>query len=229
MHATRRHAEAITMDDFTAAVERIIAGLEKRSRVLIPRERRIVAYHEMGHALVALATPGADPVTKVSIIPRGIGALGYTLSRPTEDRFLMGRSELEGRLAVLMGGRAAEMLTGPDVSTGASDDLARATDIARGMVQRYGMDEALGPVAWDTEAGHFMDQPGQFWQPRRFSEATAQAIDRAVQATLQAALERALGVLRANRAALDEGAERLLAQETLTADQIPRPVAPGRP
>jgi cell division protease FtsH len=227
VHATRRKADAITMDDFTAAVERIVAGLEKRSRVLIPRERRIVAYHEMGHALVALATPGADPVTKVSIIPRGIGALGYTMSRPTEDRFLMGRSELEAKLTVLMGGRAAETLTGPDVSTGASDDLARATDIARGMILRYGMDETLGPVAWDTEGGEFLGQPGAFWRPRRFSEETARTIDRAVQATLQAALERALGVLRANRAALDEGAERLLAQETLSADQIPRPVMPG--
>jgi cell division protease FtsH len=183
----------------------------------------------MGHALVALAIPGADPVTKVSIIPRGIGALGYTLSRPTEDRFLMGRSELEAKLTVLMGGRASEMLTAPDISTGASDDLARATDIARGMILRYGMDEALGPVAWDTDAGEFLGQPGAFWRPRRFSEETAQAIDRAVQATLQAALDRALAILRANRAALDEGAERLLAQETLNADQIPRPVMPGVP
>ena len=207
----------------------IVAGLEKRSRVLIPRERRIVAYHEMGHALVAMATLGADPVTKVSIIPRGIGALGYTLSRPTEDRFLMGRSELEAKLTVLMGGRAAEMLTGPDVSTGASDDLARATDIARGMILRFGMDDTLGPVAWDTDEGQFLGQPGAFWRPRRFSEETARAIDRAVQTTLQAALDRALGVLRANRTALDEGAERLLAQETLTAEQMPRPVMPGAP
>ncbi len=222
--ATRRRANAIAMQDFTAAVERIIAGLEKRSRVLIPRERRTVAYHEMGHALVAMATPGADPVTKVSIIPRGIGALGYTMSRPTEDRFLMGRSELEAKLTVLMGGRAAEMLIGPDVSTGAADDLARATDIARGMILRYGMDDTLGPVAWDTEEGHFLDQPGSFWRPRRFSEQTAREIDQAVQATLQAALERALGVLRANRAALDEGAASLLALETLTVDQIPKPV-----
>jgi cell division protease FtsH len=229
VHATRRKADAITMDDFTAAVERIVAGLEKRSRVLIPRERRIVAYHEMGHALVAMATLGADPVTKVSIIPRGIGALGYTLSRPTEDRFLMGRSELEAKLTVLMGGRAAEMLTGPDVSTGASDDLARATDIARGMILRFGMDDTLGPVAWDTDEGQFLGQPGAFWRPRRFSEETARAIDRAVQTTLQAALDRALGVLRANRTALDEGAERLLAQETLTAEQMPRPVMPGAP
>ncbi len=223
--ATRRRANAIAMQDFTAAVERIIAGLEKRSRVLIPRERRTVAYHEMGHALVAMATPGADPVTKVSIIPRGIGALGYTMSRPAEDRFLMGRSELEAKLAVLMGGRAAEMLIGPDVSTGAADDLARATDIARGMILRYGMDDTLGPVAWDTEEGHFLDQPGAFWRPRRFSEQTAREIDQAVQATLLAALERALAVLRANRGALDEGAASLLALETLTVDQIPKPTS----
>jgi cell division protease FtsH len=227
VHATRRQADAIGMEDFTAAVERIVAGLEKRSRVMIPRERRTVAYHEMGHALVAMATPGADPVTKVSIIPRGIGALGYTLSRPTEDRFLMGRSELEGKLTVLMGGRAAEMLTGPDVSTGAADDIARATDIARGMVLRYGMDDSLGPVAWDTDEGHFLDQPGAFWRPRRFSEQTSREIDQAVRTILERALERSLGVLRANRAALDEGAERLLAQETLTADQIPVPVVTG--
>ena len=224
VQATRRRAAAIAMQDFVAAVERIIAGLEKRSRVLIPRERRTVAYHEMGHALVAMATPGADPVTKVSIIPRGIGALGYTLSRPTEDRFLMGRSELEAKLTVLMGGRAAEMLIGPDVSTGAADDLARATDIARGMVLRYGMDDVLGPVAWDTDEGHFLDQPGAFWRPRRFSEHTAREIDQAVQGSLQRALDRALGVLRANRAALDEGANSLLALETLTVDQIPKPV-----
>ena len=227
VHATRRGAAAIGMADFTAAVERIVAGLEKRSRVLIPRERRTVAYHEMGHALVALATPLADPVAKVSIIPRGIGALGYTLSRPTEDRFLMGRTELEAKLTVLMGGRAAEMLIGPDVSTGAADDLARATDIARGMVLRFGMDETLGPVAWDTEDGQFLDQPGAFWRPRRFSEQTAREIDQAVQATLQRALDRALGVLRVNRPALDAGAASLLAQETLTVDQLPRPVVPG--
>ena len=115
----------------------------------------------MGHALVALAIPGTDPVQKVSIIPRGIGALGYTLQRPTDDRFLMGRQELEDKMAVLFGGRAAEMLLGDDVSTGASDDLAKATDIARGMVLRFGMDEKLGPVAWDTEQGQFLGQQGR--------------------------------------------------------------------
>jgi cell division protease FtsH len=221
--ATRRGAQAIAMDDFTGAVERIVAGLEKRSRILIPRERRIVAYHEMGHALVARAIPGTDPVHKVSIIPRGVGALGYTMQHPTEDRFLMSRQELEDKMAVLMGGRAAEMMLGDDVSTGASDDLAKATDIARGMVLRFGMDAALGPVAWDTEQGNFLQQPGMFWQRRRYSEQTAHEIDVAVRAHLDAALERAVGILRSNRAALDAGAAALLAHETLSGDEIPQP------
>jgi cell division protease FtsH len=220
--ATRRGAAAIAEADFTGAVERIIAGLEKKSRILIPKERRIVAYHEMGHALVALAIPGTDPVQKVSIIPRGIGALGYTLQRPTDDRFLMGRQELEDKMAVLFGGRAAEMLLGDDVSTGASDDLAKATDIARGRVLRFGMDEKLGPVAWDTEQGQFLGQQGTFWQQRRFSDQTAHEIDVAVRMRLEAARARAVGILRANRAALDEGAAALLAHESLEADELPK-------
>jgi cell division protease FtsH len=222
--ATRRGGDSITEGDFTAAVERIIAGLEKKSRILIPRERRVVAYHEMGHALVALAIPGSDPVQKVSIIPRGIGALGYTLQRPTDDRFLMGRQELEDKMTVLMGGRAAETLLGEDISSGAADDLAKATDIARGMVLRFGMDPKLGPVAWDTEQGQFLGQPGVFWQPRRFSDETAHEIDQAVRARLEGALARAMAILQANRAALDEGAAALLAHETLEAEQLPKVV-----
>ena len=220
--ATRRGAQSIGMTDFTGAVERIVAGLEKRSRILIPRERRVVAYHEMGHALVALAIPGSDPIQKVSIIPRGIGALGYTLQRPTDDRFLMGRQELEDKMAVLMGGRAAEMMLGEDISTGAADDLAKATDIARGMVLRFGMDKKLGPVAWDTEQGQFLNQPGVFWQPRRFSDETAHEIDIAVRSHLDGALGRAVGILKANRPALDEGAASLLAHETLSAEELPK-------
>ena len=221
--ATRRGAAAIAMADFTGAVERIVAGLEKKSRILIPRERRIVAYHEMGHALVALAIPGSDPVQKVSIIPRGIAALGYTMQHPTEDRFLMGRQELLDKMTILLGGRAAEILLGDDVSTGAADDLAKATDVARGMVMRFGMDDRLGPVAWDTEQGNFMQQPGLFWRQRRYSETTANEIDLAVRAHLDAALARAVGILTDNRASLDEGAAALLTHETLNADEIPRP------
>ena len=223
VRATRRGAAAIAMEDFSESVERIVAGLEKRSRVLIARERRIVAYHEMGHALVALAIPGTDPVQKVSIIPRGIAALGYTMQHPTEDRFLMGRQELLDKMTILLGGRAAEILLGDDVSTGAADDLAKATDVARGMVMRFGMDDRLGPVAWDTEQGNFMLQPGLFWRQRRYSETTANEIDLAVRAHLDAALARAVGILTDNRASLDEGAAALLTHETLNADEIPRP------
>ena len=176
----------------------------------------------MGHALVALAIPGSDPVQKVSIIPRGIGALGYTLQRPTDDRFLMGKQELEDKMTVLMGGRAAEILLGEDVSTGASDDLAKATDIARGMVLRFGMDDRLGPVAWDTEQGQFLNQPGAFWRPRQFSDETAHEIDQAVRSRLEGALARAVGILTVNRAGLDEGATALLAHESLTAEELPK-------
>ena len=227
VHATRRDAESIAMIDFTESIERIVAGLEKRSRVLIPKERRVVAYHEMGHALVALALPGTDPVQKISIIPRGIGALGYTMQRPADDRYLMGSSELEARMAVLMGGRAAEMMLGADVTTGAADDIAKATDIARGMVMRFGMDMQLGPVALDTDQGQFLNDPGAFWRPRRFSETTAREVDDAVRTLLKRALERALAILRANRPQLDEGAEALLAHETLTGDEIPKPRPDG--
>jgi len=221
--ATRRGGEALSMSDFTAAVERIVAGLEKKSRILIPKERRIVAYHEMGHALVALAIPGSDPVQKVSIIPRGIGALGYTLQRPIDDRFLMSRHELDDKMTILLGGRAAEMLLGDDVSTGASDDLAKATDIARGIVMRFGMDEKLGPVAWDTEQGSFLqEQPGVFWRQRRYSDETAHEIDLAVRSHVEGARSRAVGILTDNRAALDEGAAALLAHETLGADELPK-------
>ncbi|HUN41280.1 MAG TPA: ATP-dependent zinc metalloprotease FtsH [Acetobacteraceae bacterium] len=221
--ATRRGGDSLTMDDFTRAIERIVAGLEKKSRVLIPKERRIVAYHEMGHALVALSLPNADPVQKVSIIPRGIGALGYTLQRPVDDRFLMSRQELEDKMTVLLGGRAAEMILGDDVSTGAADDLAKATDIARGIVMRFGMDEHLGPVAWDTEQANFLqEQPGVFWRQRRYSDQTAHEIDMAVRSHVEAARARAFGILQDNRAALDEGAEALLAHETLGPEELPK-------
>ena len=221
--ATRRGGQDIAMEDFTQAIERIVAGLEKRSRILIPKERRIVAYHEMGHALVALALPGTDPVQKVSIIPRGIGALGYTMQRPIDDRFLMSLRELEDKMTVLLGGRAAEMLLGDNVSTGASDDLAKATDIARGIVMRFGMDEKLGPVAWDTEPGQFLQDQGAFWRQRRYSEETAREIDLAVLTRVEAARTRAVAILRENRTELDEGAASLLAHETLSADELPRP------
>src|SRR6185369_9201273 len=157
--ATRRGADEVSLDDFNNAIERIVAGLEKRNRLLNPREREIVAYHEMGHAIVAMSLPGTDPVHKVSIIPGGVGALGYTIQRPTEDRFLMTREELENKMAVLLGGRAAEFLIFEHLSTGAADDLRRVTDIARSMVTRYGMSERLGNVAYDRDPRTFLTGP----------------------------------------------------------------------
>ncbi len=199
--ATRRGADAVTMADFTNAVERMVAGLEKRNRLLNPKEREIVAYHEMGHALVAVSLPGTDPVHKVSIIPRGVGALGYTIQRPTEDRFLMTREELENKMAVLLGGRAAELIVFDHLSTGAADDLRRVTDIARVMVTRYGMSERLGGVAYERDPHNYLAGPG-LPSPQRqeaYAEETAAAIDEEVRTIVQSAMDRALDVLRQKR------------------------------
>jgi len=219
--ATRRRADAVTMADLTEAIERGVAGLARRSRVLSPEERRIVAYHEMGHALVALSLPGTDPVHKVSIIPRGVGALGYTIQRPTEDKFLMSREELEARMAVLLGGRAAERLVFGRVSTGAADDLQRVTDTARAMVTRYGMADAIGPISLDRDPQTFLGRPlPAESQQRTYSEATAQAIDRQVHDLVQAAMEHATTILTDRRAILEAGAQTLLRQETLTEEEL---------
>ena len=224
--ATRRNGEAVTLDDFTVAIERIVAGLEKRSRILSPEERRRVAYHEMGHALVAATLPGVDPVHKVSIIPRGVGALGYTMQRPTEDRFLLARHDLENRVAVLMGGRAAEALIfDGEVSTGASDDLQRATEISTEMVTRYGMAETLGPRTYARPPQPFLT--GTTADRVVASEATEREIDIAVRDIVVKAFDRATEVLRKRRADLDEGARLLLVQETVTADQFPAIRSPG--
>jgi cell division protease FtsH len=177
--ATRRHADEVTFNDFTSAIERIIAGVEKKSRVLGNEERRRVAYHEMGHALVAASLPGVDPVQKVSIIPRGIGALGYTMQRPTEDRFLLTATELKSRIAVLMGGRAAEgLIFDGNVSTGAADDLQRATEIAIEMVTRYGMDVKVGQRTYAQKPQSFL--PGPRDAVVSAAEATEREIDVAV-------------------------------------------------
>ena len=214
--ATRRKADQVTLPDFTAAVERIVAGLERKNRVLNPKEREAVAFHEMGHALVALAQPGADPVHKVSIIPRGIGALGYTIQRPTEDRYLMTRPELAQKIAVLMGGRAAEKLVFAVVSTGAADDLAKATDIARDMVARYGMDEGLGYVAFEPKRQQMLDVPaGMLPQSSPVSEHTQRRIDDAIRGIVMAGFEHATAILMLNREVLTRGARALLDKETL--------------
>ncbi len=218
--ATRRKASAVELQDFTAAIERIVAGLEKKNRVLNPKERETVAYHEMGHALVALALPGTDPVHKISIIPRGIGALGYTLQRPTEDRFLMTRTDLEHKIAVLLGGRAAEKLVFGELSTGAADDLARATDIARDMITRFGMDEGLGYIAFEAQRPRFLDTPELAQGGCRVAESTQARIDQAIRDIVMGVFERAYRILDTNRAVLERCARELLARETLDENDI---------
>ncbi len=218
--ATRRNGASVGTADFTDAIERIVAGLEKKSRVLNEDERRRVAYHEMGHALVAATLPGIDPVHKVSIIPRGVGALGYTIQRPTEDRFLLGKANLENRIAVLMGGRASEQLVfDGDVSTGAADDLQRATEIALEMVTRYGMDEKVGQRTYAPEPQPFM--PAPMASHVQAAEITTREIDVAVRDLLAKAFDRAREILQKRRGDLDAGAELLLKRETLTADDFP--------
>ena len=217
------------MDDFVSAIERIVAGLEKKNRLLNPYERKVVATHESGHVLVALALPGVEKVQKVSIIPRGIGALGYTIQRPTEDRYLMTREELENKMAVLLGGRAAETLVFAKLSTGAADDLNKATDIARNMVMRYGMDETLGQAIYVEDQPRFLE--GVMHPPGMggiYSQETAREIDLAVRALLERAFERATAVLTRHRDLLEETAQRLLEQETLSEEELPKlPPEPG--
>ncbi len=213
--ATRENALTVTLAHFTRAVERIVAGLEKKNRLLNPKERNIVAYHEMGHALVAMSLPGSDVVHKVSIIPRGVGALGYTIQRPTEDRYLMTREELENKMAVLMGGRAAEHIVFSHWSTGAADDLAKVTDIARSMVTRYAMVEKLGQMTLEEPPQSFLGGPAMP-QAREYSEETAREIDCAVRELVNTAFARAEAILKDRRAILEEGARQLLQRETLS-------------
>jgi cell division protease FtsH len=220
--ATRRNAAEISMGDFTNAVERMIAGLEKRKRVLNPKERWVVACHEMGHAVAAMSLPGTDPVHKVSIIPRGIGALGYTIQRPSEDRFLTTREELADKMAVLLGGRAAEKIIFDQLSTGAADDLAKVTDIARDMVMRFGMDQSLGPVSYERQRSPFLVgvPMAEGWNERRYSDETAHAIDRAVQKIVEESFKRTVSILEKHRNLLERGAKLLLEKETLDEDEL---------
>ena len=220
--ATRRGADAVALEDFTSAVERIVAGLEKKNRLLKAEERKAVAYHEMGHALVAASLPGSDPVHKISIIPRGIGALGYTIQRPTEDRYLMTRGELESKMAVLLGGRAAEHVVFGRYSTGAADDLAKVTDIARSMVMRYGMVEEMGHVAYEAERPLFLGLPESLARGRDYSEETARDIDRAVKRLVEEAFQSATALLSGRRELLDRGAQELLQKETLGEQDLAR-------
>ena len=217
--AARRNRTEVTMQDFDDAVDRIIGGLEKKTRVMSNREKEIVAYHESGHALVASLLPNMDPVRKISIIPRGIAALGYTQQLPTEDRYLMTRSELEDRLCVLLGGRVAEELVFKDISTGAQDDLQKATDIALSMVTRYGMSDALGLRTFESERrSAFFDMP--MAAPKDYSEEKASAIDGEVERILEQAHAKVRRVLTERRSVLDQIARRLLEKEVLDGDEL---------
>jgi cell division protease FtsH len=219
--ATRRGGDSVTMEDFTAAIERIIAGLEKRNRLLNPRERKVVAYHEMGHALVALSLPGSDTIHKVSIIPRGIGSLGYTIQRPTEDRYLMTREELENRMAVLLGGRAAETIVFEELSTGAADDLVKVTDIARSMVTRFGMVEKLGQVTFEEAPHSYLGTPAPpFAQERKYSEETAREIDCEVRRIIDEQHARAQTILAAQGDVLREAATLLQQREVISGAEL---------
>lgn len=212
--ATRRGAEKVEERDFTAGIERIVGGLERKSRILAPNEKKRIAHHEMGHAVVSLAISPDESVHKVSIIPRGFGTLGYTMRRPTEDRYLMDRDELECKMAVILGGRAAEYLFFKEVSTGASDDLDKSTDIARSMVTRYGMSETLGLLTFDRESAPLLDGRS-LMRSHDYSEDTARLIDREIKEITERAFRRALSVLRQHRFVIEEGVRLLLEIETI--------------
>jgi cell division protease FtsH len=226
--AARRDKTEVDRKDFDEAIDRVIAGLEKK-RVMSDKERRIVAFHESGHAIVAAVLPGLDPVHKISIIGRGFGALGYTMQLPLEDRYLMTRGDLQSELAVLLGGRSAEEIAFNEISTGAQNDLQRATDIARAMVTEFGMSDALGAINYN---GHkrsaFMDTP--FMQERgNYAEETAQKIDAEVKRILTTAHEEARRILRERRPALDELSARLLVKEVIEGDELMELLGPVPP
>jgi len=213
--AARNHREAVTIADFNEALERVIAGLEKKSRVLNETERKIVAYHECGHAIVGALVSGQ--VEKISIIPRGVGALGYTLQLPKEDRFLMLEGELRGRITTLLGGRSAEEVVFGEVSTGASDDIQKATDLAEQAVTVYGMSQNLGPIAMEKPQSSFLGSPNS---RRSVSSIVAAAIDREVKEIIENAHHRAISILKTNRDLLEEMTQHLLEQEVLEGEEL---------
>src|SRR5205809_1743642 len=221
--AARKEKNAVEMSDFEEAIDRMVAGLEKKSRVLSEKERDIVAHHEMGHAFVAATVAHADPVHKVTIIPRGIAALGMTYQLPTADRFLMTRREVEDRIAVLLGGRVAEELVYGEVSTGAHNDLKRATEIARLMVTKYGMSERVGLATFGERTPLFLKGTGM--GERDYSEETARTIDEEVRAILDRTHDRVRGILTAKKAVLVAAAQDLKRLETLEGEPLRRALA----
>ncbi|MFZ9749928.1 MAG: ATP-dependent metallopeptidase FtsH/Yme1/Tma family protein, partial [Vulcanococcus sp.] len=217
--AARAKRTSVEQGDLNEAIERVVAGLEKKSRVLQPDEKKVVAYHEVGHAIVGHLMPGGSKVAKISIVPRGMAALGYTLQLPTEERFLNSKEDLEGQIATLLGGRSAEEIVFGEVTTGAANDLQRATDIAEQMVGTYGMSTVLGPLAYDKQGGsRFL---GGANNPRRVvSDATAQAIDKEVRTLVDRAHERALSILRHNRELMESISQQILEKEVIEGDDL---------
>jgi len=220
--AARRDREEVTMADFQEAADRIIGGIEKRNRVMNPKEKEIVAYHESGHALVAMVLPNTDPVSKISIIPRGIAALGYTQQLPTEDRYLMTRGELLARLKVLLGGRVSEEIIFGDISTGAQNDLQRATDIARRMIMEYGMSEKLGPLTYVSEPRSAHLDLGLGSRDREFSEKTAQQIDEEIAGIIEETHQDVRKILTQRRSMLEKLAKILLEKESIEGEELER-------
>jgi len=218
--AVRRNKDAVGMSELQEAVERVVGGLEKKNRVLNQMERARVAHHEIGHALVAMSIPGGDAVHKISIIPRGIAALGYTMQLPTEDRFLMTESELKNRIAILLGGRAAEEVIYGEVSTGAQDDLRKATDIAKSMIKAYGMSEKLGQVSLERDRQSIFLQTGPSQTPGDYSEQTSREIDCEVRLLIDGQYERARDLIKAQEATLRHAAQVLLEKETITGEEL---------
>lgn len=228
--AVRRGKDIVTMSEFEEAVERVMAGLEKKNRLINEEERKIVAYHELGHAIVALSLPGADPVQKISIIPRGIAALGYTMQVPTEDRFLMKKTELLSKIATLLGGRAAEALVFGDVSTGAHNDISKATDVARSMVTEYGMSGRLGQVYFAHERRPlFLDPTMGMRNGAEYSDATAQMIDQEVRQIMDDQYEVALAILKTWRGILEGAVHLLLEKEKINGDELRALMVPPTP
>ncbi|MGZ3825091.1 MAG: ATP-dependent zinc metalloprotease FtsH, partial [Bdellovibrio sp.] len=218
--ATRRKSTLVQEQDFVAAIERIVAGLEKKNRLLNPQERKTVAYHEMGHALMACILPGTEKVQKVSIIPRGIGSLGYTIQRPLEDRYLMTQQELMNKMSVLMGGRIAESIVFGEISTGAADDLVKVTNIAEALVMKYGMSKVIGNVVFEQQPAAFLEGPYTMNRQRDHSEESARLIDMEIRRVIDEAGLLTREVLQANRAVLDKGATLLLEKETITENEL---------
>jgi cell division protease FtsH len=223
--AARKGKDAVEMADLEEAIDRVVAGLERKSRVLSETERDIVAHHEMGHALVAFSVPHADPVHKVTIIPRGVAALGMTYQLPTEDRYILRRSELEDRIAVLLGGHVAEEMVYGELSTGAHNDLERATELARLMVMKYGMSERLGPLAFsDGGSPAFLRRNGlPPWAgggERDYSEETARAIDEEVRQIVERTYDRVRALLASKKDTLLQGAAALKQRETLEGEEL---------